>query len=271
MSYNEIKLINKFLNMLLLSSSSLKWYGLHKIFILAKKAWYDGINLDVDKTNFDTIDEDYIKDLQNEFGISVLSITAQDKWMDEKKIDKLVKMAEVLNSQLISFFPPHITDKKTDWFSKYLPNLSKKLSISLAVANVPAKFWLFVIPEFRTNALQEIKKVTGNTVLNIANIDKSTWIDIMKALSVLGSSIKNVYLSDKNWPKEWLLPGLAGWGTSYLPLESFLMKLKTSNYNWFITLSVNPKELEVWDDVKVLENLEQVKKYYKKHFLDYKA
>lgn len=256
--------------MLLLSTSSLKWYGLHKIFSFAQKAWYDGINLDIDKSNFDTLDENYIKSLEKEFSIPVLSITAYDKWMDEKKVDKFVNMANILWSQLISFFPPHITDKKTDWFSKYLTNLSKKIDISLAIQNVPVKFWLFVIPEFRTNALQEIKKVTWNTSLNIANIDKTTWIDIMKALSVLWQSIKNVYISDKNWPKDWLLPGLAWWGTSFLPLESFLMKLKTTNYNWFITLSVNPKELEVWDDEKVLSNLENFKKYYEKHYIDYK-
>jgi hypothetical protein len=36
---------------------------------------------------------------------------------------------------------------------------------------------------------------------------------------------------------------LSGGGTSYLPLESFLMKLRASGYSAFITLKVNPREM----------------------------
>ncbi|MDD4151941.1 MAG: TIM barrel protein, partial [Candidatus Gracilibacteria bacterium] len=248
--------------MLLLSTSSLKGYGLHKIFIFAKKAGYDGINLDIDKSNFDTLDEEYIKTLSNAFEVPVLSITAQDKGVDEKKVDKMIQMAKLLGSQLVTFSPPHITDKKTEWFTKYLPKIKKDSSLSIAIQNVPLKFWLFVIPEFRSNTLGEIKKITGDTVLNISNIDKSSGTDILKAQSMLGNSLKNVYLSDKNGVKEGLLPGMSGGGTSYLPLESFLMKLKTSNYNGFISLSVNPKELDAGTDEKVIENLEFIKRYY---------
>ncbi len=257
--------------MLLLSTSSLKWYWLHKIFIFAKKAWYDGINLDLDKSSFDTLDWEYIKTLSDAFAMPVLSITAYDKWLDEKKVDSFVKMAKLLNTQMIAFAPPHMTDKKTDWFTKYLPRVKRDSGLSIAIKNVPAKFWLFVIPEYKTNTLMELKKLTWDTVLDVANIDKSTWIDLQKAQTMLGNTIKNVFLSDKNGPKEWLLPGNSGGWVSYLPLESFLMKLKTSWYNWFITLTVNPKELDVGNDEKVLDNLSQVKKYYTKHFLEYKS
>lgn len=257
--------------MLLLSTSSLKGYSLHKIFIFAKKAGYDGLNLDLDKSNFDTLDGEYIKTLSDAFAIPVLSITAYDKAVDEKKVDSFTKMAKTLGSQLIVFSPPHMTDKKTEWFTKYLPRVKRDSGLSIAVRNVPAKFWLFVIPEYKTNTLMELKKLTWDTVLDVANIDKSTWIDLQKAQTMLGNSIKNVFLSDKNGPKEWLLPGNSGGWVSYLPLESFLMKLKTSGYNGFITLTVNPKELEAGNDELVLEKLAQVKKYYTKHFLEYKS
>ncbi len=48
------------------------------------------------------------------------------------------------------------------------------------------------------------------------------------------------------------------------------MKLKTSGYNSFITLKVIPTELGVWTEEKVLQNMEYVTSYYKKHFLNYK-
>ena len=49
-----------------------------------------------------------------------------------------------------------------------------------------------------------------------------------------------------------------------------LMKLKTTGYNGFLTLSVKPSELGVGTEEKVLQNLDYVKKYYEKHFLKYK-
>jgi len=55
-----------------------------------------------------------------------------------------------------------------------------------------------------------------------------------------------------------------------LPLESFLMKLKTSSYQWYLTLDIQPKELEVWNNKLVLENLVYAREYYEKHFLNFK-
>jgi hypothetical protein len=37
------------------------------------------LNLDLDKSNFDTLDGEYIKTLSDAFSIPVLSITAYDK------------------------------------------------------------------------------------------------------------------------------------------------------------------------------------------------
>jgi hypothetical protein len=53
--------------MILLSTSSLKGYGLHKIFQIVQKSQYNGIDLVIDKTNFDTLDTQYIKSLIDQF------------------------------------------------------------------------------------------------------------------------------------------------------------------------------------------------------------
>jgi hypothetical protein len=129
---------------------------------------------------------------------------------------------------------------------------------------------LFIIPEYRNSNLLDIKKITWDTALNLSNIDKSSWIDLSKAQSILWNTLSNVYLNDRLWLRTWLLPGSAWGWVSYLPIESFLMKLKTSGYNWFFSLRVKPSEIWAWNDEKVLFNLEYVKNYYKKHFLDYK-
>ena len=49
------------------------------------------------------------------------------------------------------------------------------------------------------------------------------------------------------------------------------MKLKTSGYGGYITLKVNPKAIGVGNTERVLQNLEYMKKYYQKHFMDFKS
>jgi len=65
--------------MLLLSTSSLRGHGIHKIFTIVKKAEYDGIDLMIDDNQFDTLDEKYLKALSDAFKIPVVSITAPEK------------------------------------------------------------------------------------------------------------------------------------------------------------------------------------------------
>jgi hypothetical protein len=82
--------------------------------------------------------------------------------------------------------------------------------------------------------------------------------------------MKNIFLSDRHSNQHWVLPGWAWGWISYLPLESFFYKLKTTWYNGFITLKVKPTELWSWNEDRVIQNLEFVKWYYEKHFLLYK-
>ncbi|MDR0771757.1 MAG: hypothetical protein LBF15_01505 [Candidatus Peribacteria bacterium] len=65
--------------MILLSTSSLNGYGIHRSFLLAKKAGFDGVDLVLTKENFDLWDGDYLASISKEIGIKVLSITAPSK------------------------------------------------------------------------------------------------------------------------------------------------------------------------------------------------
>ena len=256
--------------MILLSTSSLTWYWLHRIFKFAQKAWFDGLDISLWKLNYDYWDEDYIKELSDIFNVPVLSITAPSTWMNEKNVDKIMSIATKVGAQIVTFSPPHFSDKNTNWFTKYLSKVKRDTHISLSIQNVEPKFRFFIIPEYKNATLFEIKKITWDATLDLSNIDSSSWMDILKAQKMLWSTIRNIFLSDKHWAKIGLLPWWAGGGISYLPLESFFMKLKISWYNWFITLKVKPTELGVWTEEKVLQNLEYTISYYKKHFLNYK-
>lgn len=258
------------MTVLLLSTVSLSWYGIHRCFSFAKNARFDGLDFFLTSSQYDLWDIDYIASLIKEFEVPVLSLTVSIKWMDEKKVDRILNIASQLWVQVITFSPPHFSDKNTQWFSKYLTKMKRELHTSIAVQNVGSKFIFFIIPEYKNATLSEIKKVTGDTSLSLADIDTSSGLDILKAYKILWGSVKNVFLSDKRGGKAGLLPWNAGGGISYLPLESFFMKLKTSWYNGFVTLKVRPSELGVWNEETVLKNLDYVRNYYMKHFLNFK-
>jgi hypothetical protein len=94
-------------------------------------------------------------------------------------------------------------------------------------------------------------------------------MDILKAQALLWNSIKNIFFSDKKGMKRGILPGGAGGWISHLPLESFLMKLKSTWYGWYITLKVNPTEIGVGNAERVQQNLEYMRGYYEKHFANF--
>lgn len=255
--------------MLLISTSSLQWYGIHKIFTLVKKSKYDWIDLMIDDKNYDTLDGNYLKWLSDAFWVPILSISAPERGINKAKIEQIAALAELLKVQIINFSPLHIADKAFPSYHKLLMKIKRDLQITISMQNVEQKFMLFIIPEYKDNHLLALKKATWETSLNIANLDKHSGIDLSKAQNMLGSSLKNIYLSDKQWLKDWLLPWTSGWWISSLPIESFLMKLKSSGYDGFFTLRVKPSEMWVGNEEKVLYNLETFKKYFTKHFIDY--
>lgn len=248
--------------MLLISTSSLKWYWLHKIFKLVSQTDYDWINLDLSSLDFDTENIDYIKELSKEFSVPVVSISAYEKKMDKNTVDFILKMSGELWVKCITFYPPHRLDKDATWFSTYLPRAkAKNPDISITVMNTEPKTFLFFIPEYRDATLDNIKKITGETALHISNIDPESWVDLIKTFGKLGNSIVNILLSDKTHSKSDLLPG-----KGEMPLETLLIRLREGGYNRDFTLKVDPKTLGVGNDELVLKRLAESKKFWEKHY-----
>ncbi|EKE27388.1 MAG: hypothetical protein ACD_3C00215G0006 [uncultured bacterium (gcode 4)] len=248
--------------MLLISTSTLKWYWLHKIFKLVSDSWYDGLNLDVVAWDYDSEDAQYIKELSDEFKIPVISVTAYERKMDHKAVDELIKMSEILWAKIINFYPPYRADKETSWFSEYLPKVkAKKPDLNFCIVNVEPKTFLFFIPEYKDATLETIKKITQETTLSISNVDPTTWVDLLKTFTLLGKTIKNVFLSDKSWAKQDI--SLGKWD---MPIESLLIKLKENWYKWLFTLKLSPKEVWIGKDENVLKKLEEQKKYFEKYY-----
>ena len=208
--------------MFLLSTASLKGYGLHKAFKIAKESGFDGVCLDLDPTNFDTLNAEYVKEISDSVGIPVLSVTAFERKMDEDSVDLAVKIAKTVGAPVVNFYPPHRLDKNTSWFNEHIPKVSKEVGAPvLSIFNVEPKTILFFIPEYKDGTLSSIKKLTGKTSFHVSNVDPESGFDLMKTFAMLGSTICNVLLSDRSGNKTDLIPGRGD-----APLESLLIKLR---------------------------------------------
>ncbi len=208
--------------MFLISTSSLSGYGLHRIFTLAKKGGFDGIDLSVDFNSFDTYDASYIDSLIQSTEISIESITAPERKLNKKQCDQLLVLADDLGVKIINLHPPHRLDRERDWFGEYLQLIAQKYpNIVINIINAPPKTWLFIISEYGDARPETIKKITAHTALSIENVDPASGVDLMKTFILLGSTMGFVYLSDKNEEETGLFPGEGS-----MPIESLLIKLR---------------------------------------------
>lgn len=248
--------------MLLLSTSSLTGYWLHKIFHIAKKSQYDGIDLVVDFHQFDTYNSEYIKTLIDTTGIPVISITAPERKLTKKQLEEILGLADELGVETINFYPPHRLDKEKDWFGDSLSWIQGKYpKIIINIVNAPPKTWLFLISAYGDARPETIKKITEHTALSINNVDPSSGVDLMKTLILLGNTMNFVFLSDKSEEKD----GMFLWEGN-MPLESLLIKLSEVQFDGNFSLSVSPESIGAWDDELVLKYLENAKKYLYKYF-----
>jgi sugar phosphate isomerase/epimerase len=248
--------------MLLAATSCFKGYGLHKSFELIAASGYDGVDLVLSGTEYDTENAEYIEHLETLTGVEVCALTAYERRMDATVLTGIIALAERLSVTIINIYPPHRLDKDGGWFSEDLPALKKKHpNIQFAVINVEPKTFLFFIPEYKDATLTSIKKLTGETTLSIANINPESGVDLIKTFTVLGNSIVNVFLSDKTAAKAGLLPG-----KGEMPLETLLIRLKEGGYRRTFTLKVEPKSLGAGNDKTVFKRMAEAKQFWTKHY-----
>ncbi len=248
--------------MLLVSTSSLSGYGLHKIFSLVKQSSYDGIDLVVDPENYDTFDAKYIRLLSEYSGVKVWSISAPERKMNKKQVDTILRLAEDLGVTLVNFHPPHRIDRDKEWFGEYLELMTKNHpEITISIVNAPPKTWLFIISEYGDARPETIKKITGNTTLSINNVEPESWVDLLKTFSILGNTIKHIYLTDKTEEHSRMFLG-----SGSMPLESLLIKLSELGYRGSFSLEVTPHELHAGNDDEVLRRLSEAKHFWEKYY-----
>lgn len=245
--------------MIALHTSSLHKYGLNRIFEFAKEADYDGIEIEVDKNNFDTQNAEYIKKLTDEYKLPVLALHAPANGT-QKSVEHVIEMAIYLKCPVVVITPPKLTDFKfTRWLKKEAPILRKKKHVQIALANAGGKTFLGFLPERALNNITDLKKF-GMVTLD-CSMTSSKKEDLIRFYEHLKKLVVHVHLSNVRRHKEYSLPT-----EGILPLESFLKKLKNNSYKGAISVRVRPAELDAGDDEKVIKKLKKVKNFIEQYF-----
>lgn len=254
-------------NALLLSTDSLPNYGLDLIFSIAKKAWFDGVDLAMRKW-FDARDEEYVQKLAIDHNMPVYIIQTSAK-LNQKELDKALDICQATNANTICINAPKITDFKAyDFIADNLKNYKdNNPDILFTILNPKdSKLFALPIPEYRfSNIIDIVKKYDAYVGLDVSNIDMDSFEnEFTRKLDDYAPYISVIYLSDKT--KDWkhhLVPG-----DGNLDLQSFLKRLKKSWYTRPISVKLDFKPTELANKEKLTKQLKKVRAYYDKYFLN---
>lgn len=245
--------------MLVLSTDSLKGYGLNRIFELTKAAGYDAIDLVIDFNQFDTLNTEYIKKLIKEYGIPVHAVSTPTE-IAPKRISEAVEMAKAIGAKVVIIQPPKILDfKMAGWIKKEVPKLREKEFISIALENAPAGSFLGIIPDHAMANSQDLKEFK-HVCMDVSRLGEQRK-DLIRAYTALKKFLVHIHLSNFYHGKKYAPPQ-----EGIMPLESFLTKLKQDRYPGAIALKILPKYLHVGEDEKLIEELGKAKKYVDKYY-----
>ncbi|MBD3360939.1 TIM barrel protein [Candidatus Peregrinibacteria bacterium] len=250
--------------MLLLWTESLRGYGLNRVFELAKKAGYDGVDLSVNFGQFDTYNAEYLKKLSKEYELPIHAISAPVQ-IASSRIKDLVNLTKEVKAKVLILQPPKLLEfKLASWLRKEIPKLREKEFISIALENAPAGTFLGFIPEYAMANTQEMKKFK-HISLDTARIGEKRQ-DLMRAYAAFKKYLVHVHLSNVYKGKKYAPPK-----EGIMPLESFLTKLKQDKYPGALSMKILPKYLHAGEDEKVVDELKDIKKYYEKYYKNVEA
>ncbi len=245
--------------MIILCTDSLRGYGLNRVFEIAKKAGYDGLDLCINYGEFDTFNPEYVKRLIDEYKLPVHAISSPNQ-IAASRIKELVRMTKDVGAKVLVIQPPKILDfKLAAWLKSEIPKLREKEFISIALENAPAGTLLGFIPEHALSNSSDLKNFK-HVCLDTARIGEKKQ-DLIRAYTALKKFLVHVHLSNVHHGKKYAPPS-----EGIMPLESFLTKLKQDKFPGAISIKILPKYLHAGDDERVIEELEKTKKYYDKYY-----
>lgn len=251
-------------NKILLSTDTMVGYGLDMIFEMAKKCWYDGIDLAVSK-GFDAWNENYVKSLVKKHQLPIYSIQTSAS-LNSKEMNKVLDLCEATDCDLITINAPKFFDFRSYAFiaNNIGEYQAQNPALNFAIIN-PEDNNIFAlpIPAYRfSNVMDIIKKYGCALALDVANMDSQELEGTFSnKLDDFAPYLSTVYISDKSRKGEGhLVPG--EW---ILQLPSFIKRLMKSGFQrpFCVKLTLSKEELADAEKVELL--LTKTREYILKH------
>ncbi|MGE3279213.1 MAG: sugar phosphate isomerase/epimerase family protein [Candidatus Altimarinota bacterium] len=246
--------------MFLLSTDSLRGYGLNRIFQMAKDSGFEGVEVALDLRQFDTQNAEYLNELQKQYSLPIRVIRTFPN-STIKQTELAISIADAVDAKVVVIEPPRLFDfKYKDWIKKQVPLLRKKYQLSIALKNGPSEYLWGILPGRAMNNIPDLQNFK-EVCLDVSNL-YGMKLDLMRAYDVMKSYLSHVHLSNvyRGIDHSLLDEGI-------MPLESFLTKLKRDEYDKDISLVVRPKSISAGDDKAVMKNLQRARKFYDKYMV----
>jgi len=246
------------MSMLLLSTESLRGYGLNRIFKFAKDANYEGIELALDLRRFDTQNSEYIKELSDQHKLPVRVVKTFESSTIKQSMLAL-EIAKVVGAKVVVVEAPKLFDfKYKEWVQKQVPVLRKKYDLGIAMKNSTSEYMWGVLPGRSMSSIPDLQNFR-EVCLDVSNLVEKK-MDLMRAYDIMQKYLVHIQISNVYRGKDHSLPD-----EGILPIESLLTKLKKDNYKFDVALTVTPRAVGAGDDKLCMKNLERVKKFYDKY------
>lgn len=244
--------------MLTLSSGSLYKYGLNRVFHIAKKLGFEGVEVMVNDIA-DTRNAKYLKELSRQYDLPITSLVTP-KGCNRKIFNNVLQIAEDLGIDVLVIRAPKWKDfAYANFLKKDLPRLQNITRVKLCLEN-PKLGDSYVFPSFAFGNVNEFKRFKYMS-LDTSHLF-SRNLDLMRIYSLLKSQITHVHFSDVRKNHEHIMPG-----DGVLPLESFLTRLKKDDYKGQICVKLHFDQLG-YNEETVEERLKAVKEYYESYFVE---
>lgn len=263
-------IITNMQNKILLNSGSLYNYGLNRFFELASKAGYDGIELIIDN-NWDNRQSEYVKKLEKQYNIKVLSVHSAMEfvtcWGADPRVrhKKSIELAKKIGAKHIVVHPHDYGDESFYvWIKK---NFKEFIKLAKPVT---VTFENHTTRRSVSKSEKNFFDVFPAYTLDTSHV-ATTKRNLIDVLDEVGGKLGHIHLSDSDFAKRSNLPKLIDDrhmipGTGKLPLKEFLQKLKEIKYSGFIVTEMLPESIGAGQsDAKVLKNLKKALNFVKKN------
>ncbi len=244
--------------MLSITTDSFIGYSLDRAFALTAAAGFDGIEVSVRHSDYDTHDTEYLQTLSRRHKLPIIAVSAPENSSPGKAVHT-VELALAVGAKIVTLTPPDLLNfQYKKWVREELRSLRKKKKMQIALINAPYQTILGILPRYSLNNTAEMKELPA-VALDTSNV-ASKGEPLLELYSTLRPNIVHLYLANAKDEHDHLLPS-----NGNLPLESLLTRLARDKYSGAITLRLNPKALGVGDTTKVLRNLAASQKFVQKY------